>query len=285
MDHPEETEAPEAQPSPEGTVHVTRKFSPKSEEELRKLLVFSEVATPESSAWMTDILREARSEDPDQRLRAFCRFGHISTDIMNRDPNQGFAKASECATYLMQRGFLKEVQVGFREAVRSGEWLLGPQDDTSFLLNRVTIYASVLVGLTADRATTSYVLKEVPDLVELLGMAYIMSKDPEAIQVPPDAPDPYKQVRSMVTRALLSLLIFSEKMKKSIGKDSKLLSYLVADSMETPVDDGNRLRSNALRVIGYTFKHCDQRALCDKISAFCLSFLENPVDRNPSDRP
>ena len=138
---PLEERTNEEQLCPRGSVHVTRELSLKSEKELRKAFKCShERHTPESSAWKDEILREAGSDDPDQRLRAYCCFANISREIMAND--QGYTKASECATYLLQRGFLKGVQKGFQEAVASGKWILVPQGDTNFrarfFINRVS---------------------------------------------------------------------------------------------------------------------------------------------------
>lgn len=277
--------AKESEP-PEGMVHVTRRVSTKTVEQLRCLMKPSELYKSEGTAWMLELLREARSDNPDEGLCALYRFQIIWEENTIRDQNQGFSKASECASYLMQKGFLKEVQKGFREALFSGEWLVVPQDDTSFrsavFLNRVSVYANVLIALTLDRATTLYVLKEIPDLVELLEKAYYMSKDPEAFRLPPGAPDLYEGVRSVVAGALISSLLHSKKTQKKVGRARKFLSYMLTDSMERHTVEafGDTLRVYALRILLYTVKHCDQPALYDTIVAFCFSFLEKPVDKD-----
>jgi hypothetical protein len=88
---------------------------------------------------------------------------------------------------------------------KNSTWIKG------FFLNRVSTYAWVVSALANHTRTTKFVLKEIPELISLLGRAYLMTEEPdECGRIPFCSTDPLAEVRQSVIHALRPLLSFSK---------------------------------------------------------------------------
>jgi hypothetical protein len=183
----------------------------------------------------------------------------------------------------MQRGILQEVNEGLREAVSTGEWYIVPKNSTwfkGFFLNRISTYAWLLLGLAIDMRTTKFVLNEIPDLISLLGRAYLMTKEPnECGRIPFCSRDPLAEVRQSGIHALCPLLSWSESASQKVGKNGSLLSYVIRDTLAV-MDKDESIASSALPIVRQAAQYCDQEALLDDILTLTSRVLVQPKEKH-----
>jgi hypothetical protein len=151
--------------------------------------------------------------------------------------------------------------------------------EKGFFLNRVYIYALVLSGLTLDMRTTKFVLKEIPDMISLLGRAYLMTKEPDNCgKIPFCSTDPLALVRQAVIHALCPLLLWSKSASQKVGKSGSLLPYVIRDTLAV-MDEDELVASSALRIVRQAVQYCDQEALLDDILTLTSRVLVRPMDK------
>lgn len=178
---------------------------------------------PESSAWMQEILREATCADMERRLCALWRFQKIFPLLVRE---QGLAEGAECASYLLKRGFMRELQEGLIEAKVSGEWLLLPKSKLKlglndvFFINRVAIYVETIVSMALDERTARFFLTEIKQLLKLLEALFNQAAHPSLAKLTQHFkrmdPEPKADARRSIVRAVSSLVEWSGKAKRSM---------------------------------------------------------------------
>ncbi|GAQ85473.1 hypothetical protein KFL_002370070 [Klebsormidium nitens] len=197
---------------------------------------------PDSSVWLKQILKEATCDDPERRLCALWRFKNRFPGLVTE---QGLAKGADCVSYLLQRGFLKELQAGFPEARASGEWLLVSQPASTggpirnvFFINRVEVYASIVTAMTVDEMTARFFMKEIKDLLKLLEATFHQAQHaPSVLQLAQGRfvalrPEPRTEARTSIIEALSVLVGVSNKAKRFLAKRTKFYLCMIREVMQ-----------------------------------------------------
>lgn len=188
-------------------------------QEIKRILSEDEDATfdlskPSISAWVQNVLKEATCGDLERSVCAFWRFVNIFSKLVLE---QGQDKAAETASYLLQRGFGKELHAGLKDARLSGEWFLLPKPIRSgadFFINRVEVYASVL-GVIVDERTAKFFLKEMDHLLKLLEGLFIQAAHPSLAKLTQQYDrDSAADARRAIVAATSSLCAWSGKAKR-----------------------------------------------------------------------
>lgn len=145
---------------------------------------------PESSAWLSKILKQARDKDSERQSFALLRLNAISNRMLY---NKGHALCAGFAAYVLEQGILEEVIRILRAARLIGNFYqdfhVFPEmsirnlllSQRPFTLSRVEICFRLLHVLVLDARTARFVLKAIPDLLSTLEEAYLSS--------PPDVSD------------------------------------------------------------------------------------------------
>lgn len=286
-------------------VEVTwKKFS-------RRLQEFEELSTdqsehiasfdlgkPDSSVWLKEILKEATCGDQERRVVALCRFKNIFPGLL---AEQGLAKGAECASYLLQRGFLKELQAGFPEARASGEWLLVSERATAsgqiivFLINRVAIYTSVVTAMMVDKITARFVLKEIKNLLKLLEATFHQAQHaPSVLQLSQGRffalkPDPKTEARNSVIESVAGLVGLSNKAERFLAERRQFYMCMMREVVQISERSARgelgltgtehlAVTYSALRIVRRfygCFPACEQESLPDDLRLVAQTLTES----------
>lgn len=190
-----------------------------------------DLAKPENSAWIQAILKDTTCGDLERSVCAFWRFSNVFSKLVHK---QGHAKAAETASYLLQRGFSKELHPGLKDARFSGVWLLQPKLDgtgNGFFINRVEVYASVIEDLTVDERTARFFLKEIEALLLLLEGLFHQAAHPSLAKLTQQSyRDPAADVRRTIVRAFIAFIAYSGKAKRFMLKRNELYLEMIRES-------------------------------------------------------
>lgn len=256
--------APKEAPAP-----VTFKKSSKTADQIRDLTPdyeFRQVALelnlskPEESCWIAEILKLSQSEDPDQRVFALWRLNTTYNILVQ---NEEGARGAECASYLMQRGFLEEIKLGLPEAIKSGQWYIVPKNfvlrpkslrdfRSSMLINRMATYADALYNLAVDSRATKFILKELPDIISLLDAAFSRTSFGPKLQF--CSMDPEIDSETSIISLLPGLLTWSNTSKKELAERPGSLSLITKTILADFANDEN-VQMSALLVLGSSLDH------------------------------
>ncbi|GAQ84724.1 hypothetical protein KFL_002030070 [Klebsormidium nitens] len=218
-------------------VEVKWKECSRSSREVLEMIAEYEQATfdlakPEESDWVQMILKDATCGDLETSVCAFGRFVNIFSKLVHE---QGKAKAAETASYILQRGFAKELHAGLKDARSSGAWFLLPKSDRTgvkFLLSRVEAYASVLGLLTVDERTASFFLKEMEALLVLLEGLFYQAAHPSLAKLTQSIgvdQDPATDARRAIIRAISALIEWSKRAQRFMIKRRSLYLDMIRE--------------------------------------------------------
>lgn len=254
------------------TVQEMRKLAPEDEQ------AAFDLAKPEESAWVQEILREATCGDLERSVCAFWRFVNIFSKLVNE---QGKAKAAETASYLLQRRFGEELHAGLKDAKSSGVCFLLPKSDgisRNFFINRVDAYASVLSLLTVDERTAKFFLTEMEALLMLLEGLFHQAAHPSLAKLTPFIgldQDPASETRRAIIRAVASIIDWSKRASRFMIERKELYLEMVKESTAKLFRSGDPSKTDYLMVTNYglalignlhgKYSPSEQRSMLDEV--------------------
>ncbi|GAQ82485.1 hypothetical protein KFL_001130040 [Klebsormidium nitens] len=129
---------------------------------------------PEASPWLQEILQELRSDDESRRMFAIWRFKESYAYLLWKQSSR--TDGVNVSNFILSNGIGREIRLGLDDAISSGRWYWLPKDFIAATLagkkaeifSKVSIYCCALDTLAVDFRSFKYILKEIPDVFQVL---------------------------------------------------------------------------------------------------------------------
>ncbi|GAQ81028.1 hypothetical protein KFL_000690100 [Klebsormidium nitens] len=268
---------------------LPKSFSKLGVEEMKKRLTEKEdvdldLRKPESSAWLSNILKQVQSKDSEARAFALLRFRAVlSRMVVTKGPEVSVGLAA----YVLEQGMLDEVHRILKAAQAEGDFYIFPKTSSQnkmryaehFVVSKVDICFRLLHVLILDARTARFVLKGIPDLISILEGAYFNSLSAvslvkDSTLVPESA---YlnllrDDVRAFSISALNSLASHSCRSKEQLIRRKVLLHQILQDCM-AGTEFSSRMVDCTLHCFSNLVSACDLSEYLDDIIKLVLRTL------------
>ncbi|GAQ81045.1 hypothetical protein KFL_000690235 [Klebsormidium nitens] len=238
---------------------------------------------PESSAWLKNILKQARNKDFETRCFALSRFRAVLNSMVI---NKGHALCAGFAAYVLEEGILEEVIRNLRAAQSEGDFYVFPKiefrdlmiNQRSFTLSKVEICFRLLHVLILDTRTARFVLKAIPNLLSILEGAYFslsLRFSHEGLELPDNTAELEllrEGVKASSLSVLVSLVNCTEKCRDKISSRKVFLQHILRDSVADTEFSG-RIIECAIPFFNDLSSSCDLSQFLDETIRLTLKGL------------